>query len=160
MAKTNLATLPTTIRKVSKFYQAFPKIKDKKQKNTPYHSANGMTGNSHLIAGDTLSDWRRKSATTTPPNYPSEHRRDRRRASRLNVHVYRHGKTLGTTRTCDINARGLGVECAKLNLHEGEVVEIDLPEYAVPDGIASHACCLVVHTGEQCGLMFLDLKDR
>ena len=134
--------------------------KENKQASTPCQSVTGMTEHSHLVAEDTLSDWRRKSAITTPPDYPSEHRRDQRQASRLNVHVYRHGKKLGATRSCDINAKGLGVECGKLNLHEGEVVEIDLPENSVPDGIASHACCLVIHTGEQCGLMLLDLEDR
>ncbi len=160
MAKTNLVTLPPTIRKVSKFYQAFPKIKDKKQESTSSNSAGRIPEHSHLVAGDTLNDWRRRSATTRPSRYPSEHRRDRRRASKLNVRLHRQGKTLGTTRAFDVNARGIGVECGKLNLHEGEVVEIDLPENAVPDGMGPHACCLVIHTGKQCGLMFLDLEDR
>ena len=160
MAKANLNTFPSTVRKISESYRTSPEVKDEKQEGTIPCSTDDITTQSHLIAGDTLSDWRRKSTIITPPNYPSEHRRDQRQASRLNIQVYRQGKTLGTTRTYDVNSRGISVECGKLDLHKGEVVEIDLPENAVPDGMRPHVCCLVIHTGEQCGLMLLDPEDR
>lgn len=160
MAKANLDTLPPVIRKTSAPYRTSPEVNGEKQEDTIPSYADDITTQSHFIAEDTLSDWRRKSATTRPDHYPSEHRRERRRTSRLNVHLHRQGKTLGTTHTCDINTRGIGVECGKLDLHEGEVVEIDLPENAVPDGMLPHACCLVIHTGKKCGLMFLDLENR
>jgi len=160
MAKANLNTFPSTIRKISESYRTSPEVKDEKQEGTIPSSADGITTQSHFIAGDTLSDWRRKSATTRPSRYPLEHRRERRRTSRLNVCLHRQGKTLGTTRTYDVNSRGISVECGKLDLHKGEVVEIDLPENAVPDGMRPHVCCLVIHTGEQCGLMLLDPEDR
>ena len=160
MAKANLDTLPPVIRKISNSYRTSPEINSERQRGTIPSYVEGITRQSHFVAADTLSDWRRKSSTTRPSRYPSEHRRERRRTSRLNVRLHRRGKILGTTRTCDINTRGIGVECGKLDLHEGEVVEIDLPENTLPDGMDSHACCLVVHTGKQCGLMLLDLENR
>ena len=160
MAKATLETLPPVIRKTSTPYRIYPEANSERQGGAASSYSIGITKQSHVVAEDTLSDWRRKSATTRPARYPSEHRRERRRTSRLNVRLHRQGKALGTTRICDVNSRGIGVECGKLDLHAGEVVEIDLPENALPDGMDSHACCLVVHTGKQCGLMLLDLEER
>ncbi len=159
MARANPDIYPPPIRKIAGPYQAFPEIEDIKRRDTNTTSANNTAEHPRLVASDTLSDWRRKSATTCPSCYPSEHRRDRRRTARQDVRLHRRGKNLGTTRTCDVNARGIGVECGKLNLHEGDVVEVDLPANTAPPGMGLRACCLVVHTGKQCGLMFLDMKD-
>ncbi|HHH47624.1 MAG TPA: hypothetical protein ENK51_01860 [Gammaproteobacteria bacterium] len=160
MAKANPETPPLVIRKALMPYRIYPEANREKQGSVPPGYSVGITKKNHLVAEDTLSDWRRKSATTRPARYPSEHRRERRRTANLNVRLHRQGKALGTTRICDVNSRGIGVECGKLDLHAGEVVEIDLPENALPDGLDSHACCLVIHTGKQCGLMLLDLEGR
>ena len=86
-----------------------------------------------------------------------EHRWLQRRASRLNVQLYKQGEAVGTVCTFDMNSQGIGVECGKLDLHEGEIVEIDLPENGIPAGMESHVRCLVIHAGKtRCGLMLLD----
>ncbi len=83
-----------------------------------------------------------------------------RRASRMNVQLYKQGEAVGTVCTFDMNSQGIGVECGKLDLHEGEIVEIDLPENGIPAGMESHVRCLVIHTGKtRCGLMLLDTAD-
>ena len=89
-----------------------------------------------------------------------EHRWLQRRASRLNVQLYKQGKAIGTAYTLDLNSQGIAVECAELDLHEGEIVEIDLPEEDIPKGMEAHARCLVIHAGKmRCGLMFLDTDE-
>lgn len=163
MAQANPITPPSKSRKVSKIYPALPNIKDERREIITANSTYSISEHSSLVAGDTLSDWRRKSATARPARYHNNllgNRRERRRRSRLNVHLYRQGKALGTTRILDMNSKGIGVERGKLDLHKGEVVEIDLPENAIPDGMKLHARCLVIHAGEQCGLMILGLKGR
>ena len=84
-----------------------------------------------------------------------EHHWLQRRTSRLEVRLYRQGEVVGTTCTLDMNTQGIGVERRKLNLHEGEIIEIDLPENDISKGMEPHARRLVIHTGEvRCGLMY------
>ncbi len=86
-----------------------------------------------------------------------EHRWLQRRASRLNVQLYKQGGVIGTVYIFDMNSQGIGVEPGKLDLHEGEVVEIDFPENSVSAGVGPHVRCLVIHAGKtRCGLMLLD----
>lgn len=86
-----------------------------------------------------------------------EHRWSYRRASRLNVQLYKQGEVVGTVYILDMNSQGIGVECGKLDLREGEIVEIDLPENGIPPGMESRVRCLVIHAGKaRCGLMLLN----
>ncbi len=76
------------------------------------------------------------------------------------MRLSRQGETVGTVCTLDMNSQGVGVECGRLDLHEGEIVEIDLPENDIPLGMQAHARCLVIHAGKaRCGLMFLDVDE-
>ncbi|VAW86018.1 hypothetical protein MNBD_GAMMA18-447 [hydrothermal vent metagenome] len=87
-----------------------------------------------------------------------EHRWLQRRASRLRVRLYKQGEAIGTSCAIDMNSQGIGVECGGLDFHEGEIVEIDLSENAIPEGMESSVRCLVIHAGKaRCGLMFLDV---
>ncbi len=89
-----------------------------------------------------------------------EHRWLQRQASISNVQLYKQGKAVGTACTFDINSEGIGVECGDLELHEGEIIEIDLTGCSVPEGIDHHVRCLVIHTEKNhCGLMFLDSEE-
>lgn len=89
-----------------------------------------------------------------------EHRWLQRRSSILNVRLYKQGKSAGTTCSLNMNSQGIGVDCGDLDLHEGEIVEIDLPENSIPEGMNPHVRCLVIYAGEtRCGMMFLDTDN-
>ncbi len=89
-----------------------------------------------------------------------EHRWLQRQASKLDVRLYKQGETIGVACTFDMNSQGIGVECGKLDLHEGEIVDIDLPENGIPEGMEPHVRCLVIHAEKaRCGLMLLDTDD-
>ena len=87
-----------------------------------------------------------------------EHRWLQRCASNLEVRLYRQGEAVGTVFSLDMSSQGIGIECQMLDLHKGEVVEIDLSESNTPKGMQSHARCFVIYAGKvRCGLMFLDM---
>ncbi len=160
MAKTTPYASHEISRKAPGYYQALAQTNTKNQKAAPPMSSDHKPRQSAPAATDTLSDWRRKSLAATPSQYPSEHRREKRRQEKLEVRLQKQGKTLGATRTFDLNSRGMGVDCNELELHTGEVVEIDLPESDIPEDMESHAFCLVVYAGEHCGLMYLDQNKK
>ncbi|GEM_PF-4136997 len=82
-----------------------------------------------------------------------EHRWGMRKPLGEEVRIYDNTGVLGRALAVDINLNGLGLECS-LDLHEGQVVEIELPEGDF------HMRCLVVHSGgNRCGLMFLSISE-
>jgi len=160
MAKTTPYASPSRPHRTSKHSQALMQSSGKYQKTETSSPTNHSAENSRHVAAETLSDWHRKSLAATPSHYQSEHRRERRQQSKLEVRLKKQGKPLGETRTFDLNSRGIGVECNELALHIGEVVEVDLPENGIPEDMDSHAYCLVVYAGEHCGLMYLDQNNK